>query len=199
MPLGHFRLLAICHLVRQYCCPFRRHAAHLRRTRNSPPSPESLALRSSPLSREIFDDIRHSARIQARIKILTDEGRKYADVSIPYDRKNLDLAAISGRTVHPDGKIISFEGKPFDKTMFRGKDIRYNVKTFTLPDVQIGSIIEYRYTLIYPDRMLYPPRWVVQDTLWQKQVHFRFYMYPKEVETEHDQIARGVSCTHQFA
>jgi transglutaminase-like putative cysteine protease len=148
---------------------------------------------------EIYDDLRHSAKIEARIKIFTEEGRKYADITIPYDRKDFDIVAISGRTIHPDGTVIPFQGKPFQKTMFRGKDIRYQVKAFTLPDVQPGSIIEYKYTLIYPDNMLYAPRWVIQDTLWQKQAHFRFYMWPKEVQLDHDQIARGVAYTVRVA
>ncbi len=144
---------------------------------------------------EVYDDIRHAARIQARIKILTEKGREYADVSLPYNRKDFELAAISGRTIHPDGKVIPFEGKPFEKTIFKTKSISRKVKTFTLPDVQPGSIIEYKYTLIYPEHELFAPRWVVQDDLWQKQVHFRFYMYPKDVQMDHDQIARGISWT----
>jgi hypothetical protein len=144
---------------------------------------------------EIYDDVRHVARIQERIKILTVEGRKYADVSLRYNQKNFDLTAIGGRTIQPGGRIIPFEGKPFTKTLLRGRDLRYKAKTFTLPEVQPGSIIEFKYTLTYPDRVLYPPRWIVQDELWQKQVHFRFYMWPKDVETDHEQIARGVSWT----
>src|SRR4051812_29851451 len=54
---------------------------------------------------EIYDDVHnHSASYQQRIKILTEEGRKYADIVIPYDRKNLPIIGLSGRTIHPDGK-----------------------------------------------------------------------------------------------
>jgi hypothetical protein len=147
---------------------------------------------------EIYDDLRHAARIQERIKILSDEGRKYADVSLRYNQRRFDLTSVGGRTIQPDGKVIPFEGKPFKKTIFRGRDIRYKAKTFTLPDAQPGSIIEYHYTLIYPDRTLFAPHWIVQDDMWQKQVHFRFYMWPKDVETDHDQIARGVSYTFRL-
>lgn len=144
---------------------------------------------------EIYDDLRHVARIQERIKVLTEQGRKYADVSLRYNQRHFDLTAVGGRTVQPDGKIIPFEGKPFEKVLFKGKDIRYKAKTFTLPDVQPGSIIEFHYTLIYPDHMLYAPHWVVQDSLWQKQVLFRFYMWLKDVELAHGQLARGVAYT----
>jgi len=144
---------------------------------------------------EVYDDLRHAARIMERIKVLTEEGRKYADVSLRYNQRNFDLTAVGGRTVQPDGKVIPFEGKPFEKTLLKGKEFRYKAKTFTLPDVQPGSIIEYHYTLIYPDGMLYPPHWIIQDSLWQKQVSFRFYMWQKDVEVSHGQVARGVAYT----
>jgi transglutaminase-like putative cysteine protease len=102
---------------------------------------------------------------------------------------------VNGRTIHSDGKIIPFEGKPFEKTILKGKTIKYVAKTFTLPDVQPGSILEFQYTLIYPDGMIYPPRFLVQDPLWQSQAHFRFYMYPNDVVLDHDQIANGIAWT----
>jgi hypothetical protein len=145
---------------------------------------------------EIYDDVHnHSASYQQRIKILTEEGRKYADIVIPYDRKNLPIIGVSGRTIHPDGKIIPFEGKPFDKVIYKGKHTRYNVKSFTLPDVQVGSIIEFKYTKIYADHAMYAPQWLVQEELWQKQAHFRFYMFQGDLVDEHEQIARGVAWT----
>lgn len=145
---------------------------------------------------EIYDDLHnHSATIQQRIKILTEEGRKYADVVLPYDKKHFPVHGLTGRTIHADGKVIPFEGKPFDKVLFKGKYLRYNVKSFTLPDVQVGSIIEYKYSLIYPDHQLFAPRWLVQGDIFQKQVKFRFYFYQDDVGTDHDQTARGIAWT----
>jgi Domain of Unknown Function with PDB structure (DUF3857)/Transglutaminase-like superfamily len=145
---------------------------------------------------EIYDDLHNnSARFFWRIKILTEEGRKYADVVLPYDKKHFPIYGLSGRTIHADGKVIPFEGKPFNKVLRKNKYVRHYVKSFTLPDVQVGSIIEYQYSLIYPDHQLYAPFWLVQDDLFQKQVKFRFFFYQREVQTDHDQIARGISWT----
>jgi hypothetical protein len=71
----------------------------------------------------------------ARIKILTEEGRKYADVEIPFFKEEGNIHNIKARTVRPDGSIVNFEGKAFDKTIVKAKGLKFLAKTFTLPDV----------------------------------------------------------------
>ena len=46
-----------------------------------------------------------------RIKIFTDAGKKYADVEVALRQSYVDIKNIQGRTIHPDGKIIDFDGK----------------------------------------------------------------------------------------
>ena len=42
-----------------------------------------------------------------RIKILKEEGRKYADVEIPYEKGSFDqIFGISGRKINPDGSVV---------------------------------------------------------------------------------------------
>ena len=118
-----------------------------------PISPEDLALTSVPqhpgapaviLLREVKDDdIQHYKSVYVRIKILTEAGRRYADVELPYDRAHagLEIGGISGRTVHSDGTVIPFTGKPFQKTVVKGKGIKLLVKAFTLPDVQPEPLV----------------------------------------------------------
>ena len=78
-----------------------------------------------------------------RIKILTEEGRKYADVEIPFSKDIGSIVNIKGRTIKPDGSIVNFDGKIFDKSIVKAKGVKYMAKAFTLPDVQVGGIIEY--------------------------------------------------------
>ncbi len=150
-----------------------------------PPSPDELAITSVPeqpgapavvLSHEeICDDDLHYCSVYQRIKILTDAGiQKYSDVSL-YSYRGRSVSEVRARTIHADGKIINFEGKPFDKIVYKGHGARLNIKSFSVPDVQVGSIIEYRYFYRYPDRVFYaPPRWVLQEALFQKHVQFRY-------------------------
>jgi hypothetical protein len=174
-----------------------------------PISPEDLSITSfkeqpgAPalilLREELDDDMNNFHSVYERIKILTDAGRRYADVEIPYRRRSYTVGGISGRTVHADGSSIPFEGKPFDKTVLKGKGVRINVKSFTLPDVQVGSIIEYRYRLQYDDRMVSAPEWRVQTDLFQRRASFKFIPFQNhgnvEILLDHGQMSNGVAWT----
>ncbi len=107
-----------------------------------------------------------------RIKILTEEGRKYADVEIPYFREQANIVSLRARTIRPDGSIAMFEGKAYDKTIVKARNLKYLAKTFTLPDVQVGSIIEYRYTEDMAENYVYNSKWILSDELFTKQAKF---------------------------
>lgn len=108
-----------------------------------------------------------------RIKILTEEGRKYADVEIPFLKDSGDIRNIKARTIRPDGTIAAFEGKAYEKTIMKAKGLKYLAKTFTLPDVQVGGIIEYHYLKSW-DQSIYfkTSRWVISDELFTKNAKF---------------------------
>jgi hypothetical protein len=114
------------------------------------------------LRHETDDDNLHYHSVYTRIKVLTEAGRKYADVELPYNRRRFTIEQVSGRTVHADGSVVPFEGKPFDKVVVKGHNLRIQVKTFSLPDVQVGSILDYRYNLRYGDNSLRSPEWLIR-------------------------------------
>jgi transglutaminase-like putative cysteine protease len=181
----------------------------LRATDFPPISPEDLKMTSLPeqpgapafilMREEVDDDMHNLQSVHARIKILTEAGREYANVEIPYSRRSFTVGGISGRTTHADGSVVPFEGKPFDKTVIKGGNIKVNVKTFTLPDVQVGSIIEYKYELRYDDNILFAPEWEVQQELFQRRTYFKYIPFQNhgsmEVQLAHGQIANGVAWT----
>jgi hypothetical protein len=111
-----------------------------------------------------------------RIKILTEEGRKQADVEIPYFREQGVIVSLRARTVRPDGSVANFEGKAFDKTIVKAKGMKYLAKTFTLPDVQVGSIIEYHYTYNFTEHYIYDSHWILSDELFTR--HAKFSLRP---------------------
>jgi hypothetical protein len=119
--------------------------------------------------------------IYSKIKILTPSGNKYADVEIriPPDFALVDLRA---RTIHPDGKIIDFNAKLFEKIIARGKGFKYLAKTFTFPDVTVGSILEYRYKLNYPAGILPPHEWVAQHDLYTVKEVFSIRSYTGPIQ-----------------
>jgi hypothetical protein len=113
-----------------------------------------------------------------RIKILKEEGRKYADVEIPfYGGGGSNIVGIKARTIRPDGTIANFDGKVYDKNILKARGLRYRVKTFTLTDVQVGSIIEYSYTEDFPEYFLYQSNWILSDELFTKSAKFSLKPY----------------------
>jgi len=112
-----------------------------------------------------------------RIKILTEEGRKYADVDIPFFKESEDIVNVRARTIHPDGAIINFEGKVYEKAIEKGRSSHYLAKTFTLPDVEVGSIIEYYFTYDLREHYVYDSHWILSSDLFTKSARFSLKPY----------------------
>jgi hypothetical protein len=112
-----------------------------------------------------------------RIKILTEEGRKHADVEIPFFKKTQDVVNVRARTIRPDGSIAEFDGKLYEKELVKGRGLKYLAKTFTLPDVQVGSIIEYFYTIDLGENMLFDSNWILNNELFTKKAQFSLKPY----------------------
>jgi len=108
-----------------------------------------------------------------RVKILTEEGRKQADVEIPFFKEAANIHGIKARTIRPDGSIANFDGKIYEKTIVKAKGIKYLAKTFTLSDVQVGSIIEYHYMKSW-DQGLYfkEAHWILAEELYTRRAKF---------------------------
>jgi Domain of Unknown Function with PDB structure (DUF3857) len=157
-------------------------------------SPEELKMTDEPqapgapaiyLFRQVDrDDFKGTEYTYVRIKILREEGRKYADVELEYVKDVGSIHDIQARTVRPDGTIVNFEGKPFDKTIVKTKGVRYLAKTFTIPDVQVGSIIEYSYLYEWSSFgcfLVFDSHWVLSGDLFTK--HAKFSLNPNRCFT----------------
>ena len=155
-----------------------------------PVSPEELKMTSEPLApgaaaiilfREVDRDDNGRTSHEdnyLRIKILKEEGRKHADVEIPFNRAAGNINNIHARTIRPDGSIANFDGKIFDKSILKRKGLKYIARTFTLPEVQVGSIIEYTYTIDLAEYQIYGSHWLLSDELFTK--HAKFSLKPFE-------------------
>jgi hypothetical protein len=154
-----------------------------------PVSPDELKMTSEPqapgapaiiLFREVDrdDNGRTSHEYDYfRIKILTEEGRKYADIEIPFLKAEGNVVGVHARTIRPDGSIVNFDGKVYDKTIVKAKGLKYLAKTFTLPEVQVGSILEYYYTLDIAEYSIYDSHWILSQELFTKQAKFSLKPY----------------------
>lgn len=122
---------------------------------------------------ETADDMTRHRYVYKRLKVLTEKGKDRASVEIPYDASYAGIADIRARTIAPDGTITLLTGKAFNSTIVKAHGIKYLAKTFTLPNVQVGSIIEWKYTEYWED-YVFAPHWVVQDDLLTKRAKFTF-------------------------
>ena len=158
-----------------------------------PISPEELKMTSEPqapgapaiiLWRQVDRDDRGLTaheRNYIRIKILTEEGRKYADVEIPFDKSDgNNVVSIKARTISPDGSITNFDGKVFEKSIVKAKGFKVMAKTFTLPNVQVGSIIEYSYTVDLSEYVIFNSHWILSDELFTKAASFSLKPYTSD-------------------
>ena len=146
-----------------------------------PIAPEELKMTSDPkapgapaiiLYRQIDRDDSNASTPHeynyVRTKILTEEGRKYADVEIPYFKEDENIVAIRARTIRPDGSIVNFDGKVYDKEIVKARGVKFLAKTFTLSDVQPGSIIEYHYTIDFAEYRIFDAHWTLSEELFTK-------------------------------
>ena len=107
-----------------------------------------------------------------RIKILTEAGRKYGNIEIPFDTNVGTVSSIMARTIRPDGSIANFSGQIVDKALVKGRGLEWRAKAFALPDVQVGSIVEYYYTLNFYEGYFYGSRWILNSELFTKRAKF---------------------------
>jgi hypothetical protein len=148
-----------------------------------PVSPDELKMTSEPkapgapaiiLFREVYrDDNIHTPHEDNyyRIKILTEEGRKWGDVEIPFFT-GWDVVNVHARTIRPDGSTVEFSGKVFDKTIEKSQGFKFRAKAFSLPDVQVGSIVEYRFTYDMHEYFFWESRWIVSSDLFTRDAKF---------------------------
>jgi hypothetical protein len=154
-----------------------------------PISPEELQMKSEPqapgapaiiLFRQVDrDDLTYHEVNYYRIKIFTEEGRKQADVEIPYFKSVGSVYNIKARTIRPDGTVANFDGKVYEKTEVKSSSVKFLAKSFTLPDVQVGSIIEYYYSRDWHQYWIYDSHWILSEELFTKHAKFSLKPYLK--------------------
>ncbi len=171
-----------------------------------PPTPEELHMKApveDPGAHAVYlswdeldSDELNDHNITVRLKVLTPEGvKRYADVEIGTPERRFAIEAVEARTIHEDGTVIPFTGKPFVKTL-RRRGEGYKATVFSMPDVQPGSILEYHYRIAYDDRLLIPAHWYVQQEAYVLHAHYVFRPFKPTgshfVTTDHGQISRGL-------
>jgi hypothetical protein len=149
------------------------------------PTAEEMKMTSDPAApdapavylfrEETVNDDYHMHSMYARIKILTEKGKEmFSDIEIPYEAGTFAITDIGGRTIHADGTVIPLAAKPIDKLVVKSASYKVMEKVFSMPDVQVGSIIEYRWKLRYEDNILSSPAWYIAQPVFVHKAHYHF-------------------------
>lgn len=135
-----------------------------------PVTPQELVMKSSVVEKDadaeaIFwtvrvadsaesGDVRNVVDNYIRIKIFNERGREAkSKIEIPYLSRN-KIKDIAARTVKPDGSIVELDKKDvFETTVVKFGGIKIKAKTFALPAVEPGAIIEYKWREVRGDSL----------------------------------------------
>ena len=129
-----------------------------------PVSPEELALKTSVVEKDadaeaIFWEVRIddslvdelSFKNYIRVKIFTDRGKEsQSKIDLQYvgSTRIKDIAA---RVIKPDGSIVELKKEDiFERTLVKASGVKVKAKSFALPGVEPGAIIEYRWRDVHP-------------------------------------------------
>ena len=128
-----------------------------------PIDPAHLALKSSTVEKDadaeaIFWEVRIDDNPEGdlifnhyiRVKVFTERGREsQSKIDLPFgnihggETKIKDIAA---RTIKPDGSIVELKKEDvFERTIVKVSGLKVKAKSFAMPAVEPGCIIEYRW------------------------------------------------------
>jgi hypothetical protein len=150
---------------------------------------------------EIANDPIHFQSVYVRIKVLQEKGKELATVHLPYWHGNFKITDIKARTIHSDGTVIPLTGKPEDLLLSKtssgnGDQLQINSKVFTLPSVEVGSILEYRYDLRYDDDNVSSPTWEIQRPYFVHHARYAFTPFKGFLPGSQNATSRSVIDAH---
>jgi hypothetical protein len=98
-----------------------------------------------------------------RIKIFTERGREsQSRVDIPFGKingKKIEIKDIAGRTIKPDGSIVELKKEDiYERTIVKTGGIKLKAKTFAMPAIEPGALIEYRWREVIGDNISFYDR-----------------------------------------
>jgi hypothetical protein len=100
----------------------------------------------------ILDEIKGGQDLQrvlshyVRLKVFDEKGKeKVSTIDIEFGPK-IGIVNVSARTIKPDGTVVEMKNNAvYERDLVRAGGRKVRVKSFALPAVEPGSIVEYRY------------------------------------------------------
>jgi len=91
-----------------------------------------------------------------RVKIFTERGReKFSKVELPYFER-IKIDEIAARVIKPDGSILNLaQTDIFDREIIRTGKFAFRAKSFAVPGIENGAILEYQYREKFEDASVF--------------------------------------------
>lgn len=85
-----------------------------------------------------------------RVKVFTDRGREsQSKIDIPFGNfygSEVKIRDIAARTIKPDGSIVELKKEDiFERTIVKVSGLKVKARSFAMPSVEPGCVIEYRW------------------------------------------------------
>lgn len=109
-----------------------------------------------------------------RVKIFTERGRKkFSKFDIPFFKGN-SVEDVAARVIKPDGTIVNLNpGDVYEREIVKAGKIKVLAKSFAVPGIEPGVIVEYQYKEVFKDSWANGIRLVFQrDIPMQKAVYY---------------------------
>ena len=115
-----------------------------------------------------------------RIKVFTERGREaQSKIDIPFG-KNEQIRDIAARTIKPTGEVVELKKADiFERTIVKASGVKIKAKSFAMPSVEPGSIIEYRWREVRDESLIFFERLHFQRDIPVQRV--KYYIRPLDV------------------
>lgn len=118
-----------------------------------------------------------------RIKVFTDRGREsQSKIDLPFGRlygSEIKINDIAGRTVKPDGSVVELKKEDvFERTIVKASGVKVKARSFAMPAVEAGCIIEYRWKEVRVNQSANYIRLQMQRDIPVQQVKYLVKPYP---------------------
>ena len=163
-----------------------------------PIDPAHLALKAATVEKEadaegLFWEVRIDDNPEGdlifnhylRVKVFTDRGREtQSKIDLLFGKifgKEIKIRDIGARTIKPDGSIVELKKEDiYERTVVKGSGLKYKAKSFAMPAVEPGCIVEYRWREIRVNTDAHYVRLQFQRDIPVQRVQYSIkpYSYP---------------------
>ena len=180
------------------CLVFLFHSAVYSEEDWRPISPEELSMTKPRVEADadaeaIFWEVKVNDRSRVRltlehyvrVKIFTERGReKYSKFDIPYS-KRMKIRDVAARVVKPDGSIVEIGNKDiFERDIIKISKVKVKAKSFAVPNIEPGVIVEYRYKEIIRNAGAVGMKLLFQRDIPIQKISYYYKPYRKKSEPE---------------